>query len=204
MLLALLAIALARFIAIEQSNDILVTRSWAKADAAHTISSMVRGNARRTLEYFTTDDPAQRKVDAERIARNLASIQLAQDVLDKYVTTSEGHALIAKLRQQNDAFILANDAIIKALAGNQRDVALDIARRDALPTLDVMQSEALELVALQRAIVEKSGAQTRDDIAFAKMLMSGIGAAAVLLGIGSVACGQHRPVGAYRRTGRIA
>ncbi|VVE13833.1 chemotaxis protein [Pandoraea capi] len=183
LLLSMLVIALVRFVAIERANEELLTSAWAKADAAHTIDAMVRGNGRRLLEFFTTTNPAQRSTYNERIDANLARMGEAQALLDKYVTTENGKRLIAGIREQNEAFKKARAAIIAELDNDQRDIALGITQQQALPALDTMQTEAAELVTFQKKILDETGAATSADIAFAKWLLVGLGAVAAFVGI---------------------
>ncbi|UVA81545.1 methyl-accepting chemotaxis protein [Pandoraea commovens] len=185
LLLTMLVIALVRFIAIERSNEELLTRAWAKADAAHSIDAMVRGNARRMLEVATAQDPAQRKAFNERIDANLGRIAAAQEVLDKYVTSGRGKELIASLRKHNDAFQTSRNKIIADLNADQRADAIGLVEREALPALDTMQAEAADLVKLQQKIVDDTGAATAADIAFAKWLLVALGAVAAVVGIGA-------------------
>ncbi|VVE27125.1 chemotaxis protein [Pandoraea aquatica] len=185
LLLTMLVISLVRFIAIERSNEELLTRAWAKADAAHSIDAMVRGNGRRMLEVATAQDPAQRKAFNERIDVNLGRIAAAQAVLDKYVTSGRGKELIASLRKHNDAFQASRNKVIADLNADQRADAIGLVEREALPTLDAMQAEAADLVTLQQKIVDDTGAATAADIAFAKWLLVAIGVIATVIGIGA-------------------
>jgi len=185
LLLTMLVIALVRFIAIERSNEELLTRAWAKADAAHSIDAMVRGNGRRMLEVATAQDPAQRKAFNERIDVNLGRISAAQEVLDKYVTSGRGKELIASLRKHNEAFQASRNKVIADLNTDQRADAIGLVEREALPALDAMQAEAADLVTLQQKIVDDTGAATAADIAFAKWLLLAIGAIAAVVGIGA-------------------
>ncbi|RUN91502.1 methyl-accepting chemotaxis protein [Pandoraea apista] len=183
LLLTMLFIALVRFVAIERANEELLTRAWAKADAAHSIDAMVRGNARRLTEIAIATDTAQRNALNQRIDVNLARIAKAQEVLDKYVTSAQGKQLLSTMRQHNDAFLKARGSVLAELAADQRDAALRIVQQDALPALDAMQAEAVELVTLQQKIVDETGAATNADIVFAKWLLAAIGATATVAGI---------------------
>ncbi|VVE76928.1 chemotaxis protein [Pandoraea captiosa] len=183
LLLSMLIVALVRFVAIERANEELLTSAWAKADAAHTIDAMVRGNARRLLEFFTTTNPAQRTTYNERIDANLARMSEAQALLDKYVTTENGKRLTKAIREQNEAFKKARIAVVAELDADQRETALGIVQQQALPALDAMQNEAVELVTFQKKILDETGAATSADIAFAKLLLVVLGALAAVVGI---------------------
>ncbi|VVE88070.1 methyl-accepting chemotaxis protein [Pandoraea bronchicola] len=183
LLLTMLIVALVHFVAIERANEELLTRAWAKADAAHGIDAMVRGNARRLIEVVITTDAAQRNALNQRIDGNLVRIAKAQEVLDKYVTSEQGKRLLGAIRQHNDAFLKARASVNAELTADQRDPAMRIVQQDALPALDAMQAEAVELVALQQKIVDETGAATSADIVFAKWLLAALGAAAAVAGI---------------------
>lgn len=185
LLLAMLAITLVRFVAIERANEMLITSAWAKADAAHTINAMVRSNARRLLEAVSATHAAQRDAFDRHIDENLAAIGRAQGVLDKYVSSAQGKELLAAIRQHNTTFLKARNTVISQLRADQREAALATAEKDALPALDAMQAESVELVALQQKIVDATGASTSADIAFAKWLLAAIGGAAAVVGIGA-------------------
>jgi methyl-accepting chemotaxis protein len=185
LLLTMLIITLVRFVAIERANEMLITSAWAKADAAHTINAMVRSNGRRLLEAVAATDAAQRSTLNRYIDDNQAEIGRAQGVLDKYVSSEQGKQLLAAVRRHNESFLKARSTVFSQLNADQRDAALSVVEKDALPALDAMQSESVELVTLQQKIVDATGASTSADIAFAKWLLAAIGGVAAVVGIGA-------------------
>ncbi|AJC22060.1 methyl-accepting chemotaxis protein [Pandoraea pulmonicola] len=185
LLLTMLIITLVRFVAIERANEMLITSAWAKADAAHTINAMVRSNGRRLLEAVAATDAAQRSTLNRYIDDNQAEIGRAQGVLDKYVSSEQGKQLLAAVRRHNESFLKARSTVFSQLSADQRDAALSVVEKDALPALDAMQSESIELVTLQQKIVDATGASTSADIAFAKWLLAAIGGVAAVVGIGA-------------------
>ena len=70
-LLALVvAVGLQRFHDVGRATATLIDDDWAKAEAAATIDTMTRANARRTLELFIAPDDGYRTRVREKIASN--------------------------------------------------------------------------------------------------------------------------------------
>ncbi len=70
------------------------------------------------------------------------------------------------------------------LAQGRRDEATALVRRETLPALDVLQDDVKAMVVLQRQQMEAAGAQARLDIDSARSLIMGLGATAVMIGLG--------------------
>ena len=98
LLLALVvAVGLQRFHDVGRATATLIDDDWAKAEAAATIDTMTRANARRTLELFIAPDDGYRTRVRENIASNRHEIDGALATLRRLVASDDGKAVLARV-----------------------------------------------------------------------------------------------------------
>ena len=184
LMIALITIGLMHFNSIGEINRKNVEVDWVKADAANTVNLMTRANARRSMELLIEQDKAKLEQINERIAVNKKAIDGALGTLDRLIYAPEGRVLLAKIKQERMAYVASFSKVGKLVAEDSRDEAVRLMKAETLPMLDTLQETVVALGALQKKLVEASGVQEQQEIDVARTLMLGLGAAAVLLGIG--------------------
>ena len=184
LMIALITIGLMRFSSIGEINRKIIEVDWVKADAANTVNLMTRANARRSMELLIEQDKAKLEQINERIAVNKKVIDGALGTLDRLIYAPEGKALLAKIKQERMAYVASFSKVGKLVAEDNRDEAVKLMKAETLPMLDTLQETVVALGALQKKLVEASGVQEQQEIDVARTLILGLGAAAVLLGIG--------------------
>jgi methyl-accepting chemotaxis protein len=182
MMASLIVVVLSNLHSIGESNAVMVDKAWVKAEAANTINATIRANARRTMEYFFTQNAAQTNTINERIKTNIKIINDAVQVLETLITTGEGKSLLADFKEKHSRYVLSFSQVSKLLAEDKRDEAIQLLNSDTLPMLDAVQDNVARIVDLQKKIVEASGADVEQRIASTSTLMIGLGVLAVLLG----------------------
>ncbi|MBG6070474.1 MULTISPECIES: methyl-accepting chemotaxis protein [unclassified Polaromonas] len=182
MMASLIVVVLSNLNSIGDSNADMVKKDWVKAEAANTINATIRANARRTMELFFAQDAAQTNTINERIKSNAKTINDAVQVLETLMTTDEGKSLLADFKEKRARYLQSMDKSIKMLAQFNKAEAIQVLNNETLPALDAVQDNVTRIVALQRKIVEVSGADVEQRVASTSTLMIGLGLLAVLLG----------------------
>ncbi|UGQ48157.1 methyl-accepting chemotaxis protein [Massilia endophytica] len=185
LLMAILTgVGVTRLMGIGKINDKIIEQDWVKADAANTINVTTRANARRTMELFITSDKAKVDNIYQRIDANKKTINDALGTLDGLVASARGKELLARIKESRAAYVASFGKVAKLLEGGQRDEAVATMHGETLASLDALQEQIKSLVDLQKDIVVNSGAEGREMIASAQILMVGLGVAALLIAAG--------------------
>jgi methyl-accepting chemotaxis protein len=182
MMASLIVVVLSNLHSIGDINAEMVEKDWVKVEAANTINATIRANARRTMEYFFTQNAAQTNTINERIKTNIKTINDAVQVLETLITTDEGKSLLADFKEKRARYGQSFSQVSKLLAEDKRDEAIQVLNSETLPTLDALQDNVARIVALQKKIVEASGADVEQHISSTSTLMIGLGVLAVLVG----------------------
>ncbi|OGB07670.1 MAG: chemotaxis protein [Burkholderiales bacterium RIFCSPHIGHO2_12_FULL_69_20] len=163
----------------------IVHQDWIKAQAAATIDSTTRANARRTLELLLISDPAQQATVRAHIQTNKTTIDEALAQLEQLVYLAEGKALLATLKTDRAAFVASFTQVDRLLQAGQRDAASQLMLRETLPAVDKLQVQARGLSALQMKQANAAGAAVQQDVEQARWVLMLAGAAMLLLGAGA-------------------
>ena len=184
-LMALMVVlALARFNDVGETSDKIITKDWVKADAAATINATTRANARRTLELLLVTDKAEVDKIHQRIEANKKTVSESMAVLDKLVYSPEGKALVAHVKDARATYVASFGKVDKLVEAGKRDEASKLMFAETMPALEVLQGHITDLGALQKKLVEASGASIKKDIESARTLMLAIGLAGLFVGAG--------------------
>jgi len=179
----LVVVGLTRFGSIGATSTQLVESDWVKAEAASVITATTRANARRTMELLIVNDKNQRERVKQRIEDNKKTITEAIERLDRLVTLPEGKALLAKIKDQRKVFVASMGRVAALVDETDYSEARNLMLGETLPALDVLQKSVDELNALQKKVVEQSGAQVIETVRFSQLLFIAIGIGALLAGI---------------------
>lgn len=180
----LIVFALVRFSDIGKINRQMIDTDWVKAEAAATIDGTTLANARRNMELFIETDPAKVEAIYAAIAQNKKIIDDAVVVLDKLVASEEEKTLVAQFKEVRAQYVASFTKVGKMVADRQRDEAMHVMLTETLPTLDKVQKVIAQLSALQKKIVEQSGDVAAGHIESATTMMTTLGIAAAIAGIG--------------------
>lgn len=179
----LIVLALLRFNSIGEINHQLVESDWVKAEAAATIDSTTRANARRNMELLVETDPPKVAALYTEIAKNKKTIDDAVVVLDKLVYTEQGKAIMQEFKQARGKYVASFGMVGKLVADNRKEEARQMMLAETLPALDVVQSIVARLTAVQKKMVEQRGAVAAGHIDAAIQMMMVLGVLAAVGGI---------------------
>ena len=179
----IIVIAMARFTQVSEINTRIIEKDWVKADAANTINTLTRANARNTMELLITTDRARQEKIIDRINETKKIISSKFDVLSNLVYLKEGKDLLAKIIDARGKYVASFSKVIKLVKDGKNDAAIVLMNAETLPALDALQEPISDLTALQKKVVESSSDEARKSIDSSRKLMLGMGLFAGLCGI---------------------
>ena len=184
LMVAMVALATSYFHQISQATEKIVTQDWVKAEAAASIDTLTRANARRTMELFFASDAAQTAQLLQHVDDNKLKITAALALLDKLVHSDAGHAILADVKTARAAYVASFSKTAKLLADGQREPATKALKTETLPALDTLQGHVVALKALQGKLAAASGAHIQAQIDTARLMLLSIGLVGLLAGAG--------------------
>jgi methyl-accepting chemotaxis protein len=183
LMVLLVAAGLFRFDQVGTISSRIVDQDWAKVEAANTINSITQANARNTLELFITADPTQAVKIYQRIDANKKLGDDATEKLQKLIYAPEGKDLLVKIKDARSQYVASFQQIKVLLEENKRDEATALMNAQTLPALDHLQEPINALLALQGRLAAASGAEIKQNIRSASMLMLALGSVALAIGL---------------------
>jgi methyl-accepting chemotaxis protein len=178
----MLLVSILRFNELGQASEHLVKEEWVKADAASTIDTFVRANARRTMELFFATDANQAEKIHGYIESNKKTISKALDTLTLLISSAEGKGLLARVKEARGAYVQSFAKVDKLLQSGRREEAIATLKAQTLPALDTLQDRVAALTELEHKLVEIAGAAVDGDVASARNLMLVLGLATLVIG----------------------
>ena len=160
----------------------MIDEDWAKAEAAATIDTMTRANARRTLELFIAPDDAYRTHVRAMIASNRREIDGALETLRRLVASADGRERLADVVAKRAAYVESFTRVDGFVTAGRLDEGRRLVLAETLPRLDALQQAVHELNVLQKRRAEDAGRTVQERIASGRTLMLALGAAALALG----------------------
>ncbi|MBN3747499.1 HAMP domain-containing protein [Burkholderia sp. Se-20373] len=183
LLVTLIAVVQLRLEGIERINDRIINSGWAQAKAAQNINTLTRANAALTMQLFITTDPVRLSVIRQSIDINKSAITALLDRLNQQVDNADGRALLARVKTTRAAYVESFGNVSELLASGQHDKAVALMTGNTLGILSDLQQSVAALVEQQDSRVTEAGAQSRENIAEARVSMLMLGTVAFLIGI---------------------
>ena len=183
MMLGIAAVGVLRLGSVGEINARLIEDDWVKAEAATTIDTTTRANARRTMELVIAADAEQRTRVKASIATNKKTIDDALAVLDQRVQAPEGKAILARLKDLRGKYVQSFSKVAQLMDADDREGAIALLRNETLPALDALQEPINALTSLEKKRVETTGQTVMADIQSARILMLVLGGAGLLAGM---------------------
>lgn len=177
---AIIMIAMARFSHVSEINNRIIEKDWVKADAANTINTLTRANARNTMELLITSDKDQQQKIIARIGETKKIINDQFEVLSKLIYLKEGKDLLDKITAARGNYVTSFSKVIKLVNQGRNDEAISIMSAETLPALDALQEPISALTNLQKQIVVTSSAEAKESIDTSRKLMMTLGGVAAL------------------------
>ena len=184
LLVGVILVGVTRIYAIRAESDHILHQDWAASAAINAIDTQSREAATRIVTLIIQKDQQHRIDSYSRIDRIKLDIDAQLQQLDKLDATPEARAQIEQVRRARAAYYDSFIAVADMVEAEDRDAAEAKMNAMALPALNHLLEQIKALDKLQESQVMASSARARADINFSLMLMSLMGGAAVLVGIG--------------------
>ena len=178
-MIGVILVGVSRIYAIRAESDHILNQDWA---ASAAISAAAE--ATRILTLIIQKDLTHRVEGYARIDRIKIDIDDQLDALEKLDATPAARAQIERVKRARAAYYDSFIAVADMIEAESREDAEKKMNSMALPALDRLQEEIRRLGELQQSQVMENAARARADINFSLMLISLMGAAAVLVGVG--------------------
>ncbi|MCE3261831.1 MAG: chemotaxis protein [Pseudoduganella sp.] len=178
----LIGVGSQRLSSIGELSSTIIDKDWVKADAAATVTATTRANAALVLQLLVVTDPAQAAELRRQVDANKTIISEALASLDKLVYRPAGRELLAQVTAQRTAYVQSFTGVLQLLASGQREQATQRALSETMPRLSKLQSTVEKLASLQDSIVTANGAEIKQHIGSAQLMMIALGVSALLLG----------------------
>ena len=182
LMVAMIALAIARFTGLSEISDRIASKEWVKAQAVHVIDAATRTNARMTMELFFTSDTDRIGRIHETLESNRTKVDNALESLDRLVDGPDAKALLARIKERRAAFLDSFRATIKLLEGGKRDEASKLLMGETLPAVDALQEPVKQMVELQSRLVDAGGVEIQRGIESGRFVMFAMGSVVALLG----------------------
>src|SRR5471032_2658576 len=184
LMIGVILVGVSRIYAISGESDHILHQDWAASAAINAIDTQSREAATRIITLIIQKDQKHRIDSYSRIDRIKFDIDAQLDLLAKLDATPEARAQIEKVKQARAAYYDTFIAVADMVEADDRDRAEEKMNAIALPALDHLLEQIRILGQLQQSQVMASAGRARADINFSLMLISLMGGAAVLVGIG--------------------
>lgn len=162
--------------------DRILTEDWVKAEAASTINTTTRANARRTMELFFATSPEDALRIKSRIAQNKGIIDQALAKLDELEVEPDGKALLREVKDVRKTYVQSFTHVQVLLADGKRAEAEQTLITQTLPTIDALQEQVQRLSRYQSERAKSRGQEMLDDAKTTTKLEWLIGGVALLMG----------------------
>ncbi|RFP12985.1 response regulator [Duganella sp. BJB475] len=184
LMIGVILVGVSRIYAIRGESDHILHQDWAASAAINAIDTQSREAATRIITLIIQKDQKHRVDSYSHIDRIKLDIDAQLELLAKLDATPEARAQIEKVKQARAAYYNTFIAVADMVEAEDRDQAEEKMNAIALPALDHLLEQIRILGQLQQSQVMASAGRARADINFSLMLISLMGGAAVLVGIG--------------------
>jgi methyl-accepting chemotaxis protein len=181
LLAGVVAAGVARLADVNGELHTVVENRYPKVLLAFEIDSGVNGIARFIRAALLVKTPEDVKKSLDDITATRAHIAEAVDQLDKTLQAPKTREILGRVKAQRAKFIVEQDAFITLVNANQKDAATELAM-GALRTSQRGYQEAVkDLVTELGEQVRQAGAQGTRSHDQGRLVMLGLGAAALLI-----------------------
>jgi two-component system, sensor histidine kinase and response regulator len=184
LMIGVILVGVSRIYAIRAESDHILSQDWAAASAIGIIDSQSREAATRVVTLIIQTSRQQRVDSYARIDQIKREIDGQLDRLAVLDATAQERRQIERVKQARAAYYDSFIAVADLVESGQHDAAEDKMNSMALPALNALLDEIKVLDRLQQSQVMASADRARADINRSLAIMSLLGVAAVLVGIG--------------------
>ena len=183
LMMGVILVSVSRIYAIRAESDHLLRHDWAAANAINAINSQSRQAATDVLTLIIENRQARRIETYARIDAIKRDIDAELERLAVLDAGPEARRVVERVKLARAAYYDTFIAVADLVEADERAGAEEKMKTLALPALERLLASIRQLDELQQKRVMGSSDATRADINSSLILMSGIGLAAVLVGL---------------------
>ncbi len=163
--------------------DEVVNHRYETTALLNDMQNDINLQARSVRNMLLLTDTVEVKSEQERIQQATVKLRENFEALEKRIRTEEGRQRYKRIGEARDAYAKARDIVVNHAHEGRTDEARELLFTEVRP-LQRKYFEALDdMVAFQAGLMRQSGKEAGETAQAAKMLMLGLGAIALVLGI---------------------
>jgi signal transduction histidine kinase/CheY-like chemotaxis protein len=183
LMMGVILVGVVRIYAIRADSDRILGHDWPAAAAINVINADSREAATLVISLIIQNDVAARRDRYARIDAIKVGIDAALESLTTLETRPDSRAQIARVKQARAEYYRSFIGVADDVEAGDRECAEAKMNAIALPALARLLTEISALKELQQHRVMATSEKARADINFSLALMTGMGLAALLVGI---------------------
>ena len=183
LMMCVILIAVSRIYAIRAESDHILRHEWAAATSINAINTQSHEAATRIITLIIQTRLAQRIDGYTKIDAIKRSIDAELEKLTRLDTRPAARAMVERLKMARAAYYTSFIAVADLVEAEDRAGAEAKMKSVALPALERLLTEIRLLDEFEQQEVLASSARVRAEINASLLLITGIGLAAVLVGI---------------------
>ena len=183
LMMGVILISVSRIYAIRAESDHILRHEWAAAGSINAINTQSHEAATRIITLIIQTRLAQRIDGYTRIDAIKRSIDAELEKLARLDTRPAARAMMDRLKLARAVYYASFIEVADLVEADDRAGAEDKMKSVALPALERLLTEIRLLDEFEQREVQASSARVRAAINASLLLMTGIGLAAVLVGI---------------------
>lgn len=181
LMLVILLVALLRLTGLIGTTQQIMDEEWRKADAANSLALIATGNARRTVQQLLVSKQ-ERAVLREELLKAHEQYVEAFEFLQKAVTSPQGQDALKKLEDVRLEYVESQGRYHQLLDDNWVSEAEMELKHQTLPLLTDLQTMSASIGEMGRTNALQMGANAVAKTEQARLRLTLIGSAAVLIG----------------------
>jgi len=182
-MVGIVVIGLLRLNQASRITDRVISQDGATSVIANEIVDLANDSIQSDMQLLLLTDPEKISKTLEHLDANEETISDKLELLNKSLNSEEGKAIFEKI-QESRAEYLASFSQVSSLISDDgnRQEAVRIMLDETLKTLHTYVETIKDLSKLQAKTMARAGREARDDYAFGRRVMIGLGGVALILG----------------------
>lgn len=160
----------------------IINNEWKTAYLANEMVTLTNANQQRTIEMLFADNPEQQQKARDAILEVRKRVTEVQDELNVRLKTTEGKALMDKVKAVRGAYVKSFDRIKQLVEAGNHDQAMVVMKEDRLPALAAMTNALQALADYQSRLVDEAGLESKEAYVLNRNMMIMLGLIALALG----------------------
>ncbi|CAG1009019.1 Methyl-accepting chemotaxis protein III [Burkholderiales bacterium] len=183
LLIAVAAVGIARLTGISGSLSDIVTDKWPKVGLLQEGLAGVNEIGIATRDMVLASDREAAQKSKERMLEGRAGIGKAWDRLKPMLTLPKGKEMFQGIIEARERYIAVQNQVIKFVEEGRREEAASFLSGEFRAAAVEYRKRVNALVKFQGDLMDETGQQANQDAASARILMVGLGAAALAIGV---------------------